>query len=174
MWIQFRLFGRDDRTRTCGIVLPKHARYHLRYISIKIFSLHKQLFAALPVATKSLPSQQGLLVTRQVAATPYFSLHHPLGALETVPTCATPTRKARWIIRFSQSPFTRGLRSWKLINLDSIYNYEKHSQLFAALPWIIRFSQSLCAYLVLLETHYSLPMYYNREKMFCQYLIFHF
>ena len=27
------LYGRDDRTRTCGIVLPKHARYQLRHIS---------------------------------------------------------------------------------------------------------------------------------------------
>ena len=27
-----RLFGRNDRIRTCDIVLPKHARYQLRYI----------------------------------------------------------------------------------------------------------------------------------------------
>ncbi len=26
------LFGRNDRIRTCDIVLPKHARYQLRYI----------------------------------------------------------------------------------------------------------------------------------------------
>ena len=27
-------FGRNDRIRTCDIVLPKHARYQLRYIPI--------------------------------------------------------------------------------------------------------------------------------------------
>ena len=27
-------FGRDDKTRTCGIHVPNVARYHLRYISI--------------------------------------------------------------------------------------------------------------------------------------------
>ena len=34
----FRLiFGRDDRTRTCGILLPKQARYQLRHISLFFF-----------------------------------------------------------------------------------------------------------------------------------------
>ena len=28
--------GRNDRVRTCDIVLPKHARYQLRYIPVKI------------------------------------------------------------------------------------------------------------------------------------------
>ena len=27
-------YGRSDRIRTCGILLPKQARYHLRYTSI--------------------------------------------------------------------------------------------------------------------------------------------
>ncbi len=27
-----RFFGRDDKTRTCGIQFPKLARYQLRYI----------------------------------------------------------------------------------------------------------------------------------------------
>ncbi len=29
-----RIFGRSDRSRTCGILLPKQARYHLRYTPI--------------------------------------------------------------------------------------------------------------------------------------------
>ena len=32
-----RFYGRDDRIRTCGIMVPNHARYQLRYISIAIF-----------------------------------------------------------------------------------------------------------------------------------------
>ena len=31
---RFHFFGRNDRIRTCDIVLPKHARYQLRYIPI--------------------------------------------------------------------------------------------------------------------------------------------
>ena len=30
----YKDYGRGDRTRTCGILLPKQARYHLRYTSI--------------------------------------------------------------------------------------------------------------------------------------------
>ena len=33
------LFGRNDRVRTCDIVLPKHARYQLRYIP-KVIKLY--------------------------------------------------------------------------------------------------------------------------------------
>ena len=83
------------------------------HLDIKLYKIALQLSAALPVVTKALPSQLGLLVTRQVTATPYFSLHHPPGALENVPNCATPTHgvrpegltPCRWIIRFSQSHF---------------------------------------------------------------------
>ena len=34
------LFGPSDRSRTCGILLPKQARYHLRYT--RIFKLSRQ------------------------------------------------------------------------------------------------------------------------------------
>ena len=57
IWV---LYGRDDRTRTCGIVLPKHARYHLRYISIKIYNSEQQVSVALPVVTEALPSQKSI------------------------------------------------------------------------------------------------------------------
>ena len=36
---QTSVFGRNDRIRTCDIVLPKHARYQLRYIPKKILNL---------------------------------------------------------------------------------------------------------------------------------------
>ena len=32
------LYGRNDRIRTCDIVLPKHARYQLRYIPVCVFN----------------------------------------------------------------------------------------------------------------------------------------
>ena len=38
-------YGRGDRTRTCGILLPKQARYHLRYTSIFLY----QLFSCISV-----------------------------------------------------------------------------------------------------------------------------
>ncbi len=47
--------GRDDRTRTCGIVLPKHARYQLRHISAFIkfcFYIIKTCFVR-PLASHS-------------------------------------------------------------------------------------------------------------------------
>ena len=52
-------YGRDDRIRTCGIMVPNHARYQLRYISIGKYSIFKkQLSAALPVVTKALSSER--------------------------------------------------------------------------------------------------------------------
>ncbi len=48
------LYGRNDRIRTCDILLPKQARYHLRYIPIIYFLLSRQMSAALPVATNAL------------------------------------------------------------------------------------------------------------------------
>ena len=43
--------GRGDRIRTCGILLPKQARYHLRYTSIFYFlSLSKFPCFARPLA----------------------------------------------------------------------------------------------------------------------------
>ena len=38
---QFLLYGRGDRDRTCDLMVPNHARYQLRYTSIKYFSVFK-------------------------------------------------------------------------------------------------------------------------------------
>ena len=87
------LFGRSVEIRTPGLQYPKLARYQLRYTSLLNYTKRfSQLSAALPVVTRALPSQMDLQVTRQVTATPYSSLHHPLGALGTVPNCATPRK----------------------------------------------------------------------------------
>ena len=84
-----RLFGVFRNLITMGRCLAPKARalptaLHPDYL-ILIYFL--QLSAALPVATKTLTSPR--LVNRQVAATPYCSLHHPQGALANVPNCAT-------------------------------------------------------------------------------------
>ena len=42
------LFGRGDRTRTCGILLPKQARYHLRYTSIFLYQLFSYISVFFP------------------------------------------------------------------------------------------------------------------------------
>ena len=101
-----------------GVLLPKHARYQLRYIP-KLFNFYfLQLSAALPVATKTLTSPR--LVNRQVAATPYCSLHHPQGALANVPTCAT-SRNIEFFYYFTQLSAalpvaTKTLTSPRLVN----------------------------------------------------------
>ena len=49
-------FGRSDRVRTCGIDVPNVARYQLRHTPKYLIYCFLQLSAALPVATKPLPS----------------------------------------------------------------------------------------------------------------------
>ena len=41
-----RLIGRSDRIRTCGILLPKQARYQLRYTPIFLFCFFLKIFRA--------------------------------------------------------------------------------------------------------------------------------
>ena len=36
--------GPSDRIRTCGIVVPNHARYQLRYTRISLFYVEKSVF----------------------------------------------------------------------------------------------------------------------------------
>ena len=55
-WLSALPTGRSDRTRTCGILLPKQTRYQLRHTPnlYILFMTDSQLSAALPVATKAL------------------------------------------------------------------------------------------------------------------------
>ena len=46
-------YGRSDRIRTCGILLPKQARYHLRYTSIVKGKGRDLVYYKLPPAEKS-------------------------------------------------------------------------------------------------------------------------
>ena len=83
--------GRSDRIRTCGIVLPKHARYrtapHPDY-EILVFFCYNGF--ALPVTVTASRITHNARSRSATAATPYCSLHPTLWALANVPGYATP------------------------------------------------------------------------------------
>ena len=81
-------YGRNDRIRTCDIVVPNHARYQLRYIP-KNIKLNLSSCPLRFLLQLRLCHREYSLATRQVAATSYSSLYHPTGALGNVPNCAT-------------------------------------------------------------------------------------
>ena len=87
----FLYFGPSGETRTRGILLPKQARYQLRYTWILVYTIYKGGEAgALPVVVP------GALLAEVSAASltdhchSLRSLHPPPAALPSLPNCATP------------------------------------------------------------------------------------
>ena len=85
--------GPSDRIRTCGILLPKQARYQLRYTPIEFFFSALVLSARLAVPEKAFVLRILVFFDRCAYSA---LLHPPLAALGFVPqsagatNCATP------------------------------------------------------------------------------------
>ena len=84
----FLLFGPSGETRTRGILLPKQARYQLRYTWIIVILFLKA--GALPVVVPGIFVGDGAPSSAADHCHSLGSLNPPQAAVASLPNCATP------------------------------------------------------------------------------------
>ena len=164
--------GRSDRTRTCSIVLPKHARYQLRHTSIFSFVFHTRGTRASCCRDRIL-LRKCLCSHSATAATPYCSLYPPPAALANVPNCATPRYLVLSLIHAARAlpvavtascfanVFARTLRRLPLLIARCIRHWRR-SQTSPIAPHLDGVAAVCHAFCV------PLPRYYSKFRFVCQ------